>query len=369
MTGRYGFHTGWYNFRSRAGKPHDLFPFYSLGEEEISFADVLRDAGYTTIIAGKWQLGGDLPNFVYDNGFDKYRIWAYKHNLPEGVKHTGGWQVKNEVPSRYWHPCIMQNGEYMPTNPNDYGPDLFTDYIIDFIIQHRDKPFFVYYPMVLTHKPWDPTPSIENPGMKTEGGLKNNVEYMDHLIGKITRSLEEMGLRENTLIIFTGDNGTGETGKGIAAEIGARVPLIVSCPGIVDSGIISDELVDLTDILPTLAEFANASLPADRPIDGVSLVPTLTGKDVTHREWIFSYLHECRILRTKHWLMEGDGRFFYCGNSRDGSDYEDMTDSDDPKAIEARKRFKKILEDLPKPENLKEDPVLERRIKEYRRSQ
>jgi arylsulfatase A-like enzyme len=364
MTGRYGFHTGWYNFRSRAGKPKDLFPFYKIGDWELSFADVLKKKGYVSCLAGKWQLGGKPPTLIHDNGFDEYRMWAYKANLPTGVKHTGGWQKKN-LTSRFWHPCILENGKYLPTHPDDYGPDLFTDFIIEFIQRHKDELFLAYYPMVLTHTPWRPTPDPDNQGKKKKEGLKSNVEYMDHLIGRIISALEEIGLRDKTVVIFTGDNGTQHAGKGLPAEIGVKVPLIISCPGMIESGVVSDELVDLTDILPTLAEFGDANLPKDRPIDGVSLVPTLLGKEVVHRDWIFSYLHERRILRTKHWLLEGDGRFYYCGDSRNRSDYVDVTNSNDTEVEKARERFNRILLNLPAPNNIEEDKKIKVRIDSY----
>ena len=143
--------------------------------------------------------------------------------------------------------------------------------------------------------------------------------------------------------------------------MGARVPFIVRCPGTVRSGIVSDELVDLTDVLPTLVDFAGARLPADREIDGVSLRPTLTGETAPHREWIFSYLHEQRILRDKRWLLEGDGRFYDCGDSRDGSRYVDVTDSNDVEATEARRRFDEILDNLPAPTGLDPDPTMQHR--------
>ena len=385
MTGRYGFRTGWYNFRSRAGGGPDR-PGYKFGKAEKTFADVLKKAGYRTALSGKWQLGGKPPELINDCGFDEYRIWAYTQNLPKGLKHTGAWQTKN-TPSRYWHPSILENGNYLPTQTDDYGPDIYTEFLMDFIEHNTNRPFLAYYPMCLPHTPWDPIPLPESGGygkFRTEknrnyghknaysipvftrpGNLKTNVEYMDYLVGRIVNQLEESNLRENTVIIFTGDNGTHHAGKGIPAEIGVKVPLIVSCPGTVKSGIVSGELVDLTDILPTLADFAECPLPKDSEIDGVSLVPTLKVKDVQHREWIFSYLHERRILRTKNWLLEGDGRFYYCGDSHNFSEYKEMTSSQKPEAVRARKRFEQILKQLPAPENLEKDKKLENRLQKY----
>lgn len=360
MTGRYGFRTGWYNLIGRAGSPTRTNPKYSLAHAEITFAQVLKPKGYATALAGKWQLTGKVPGLIHECGFDEYRIWAYTHNLPPGVVHTGGWEIPQKKPARYWHPCILQSGKYLPSKPHDYGPDLFADFIIDFIRRHKAKPFLVYYPMCLTHKPWAPTPDLQQPGKKTAGGLQNNVQYMDHVAGRIVTALDELGLRNNTIVLFTGDNGTGGSGKGKPAELGARVPLIVSCPGTVLSGVVSEELVDLSDVLPALAEFAGAPLPKDRPIDGRSLAPTLCGEQGTHREWIFSYIHKYRVLRDKRWLLEGDGRFFDCGDRRNGRGYVDVTDSKDPQVVAARRRFERILKDLPAPKDLEARPDSQR---------
>jgi arylsulfatase A-like enzyme len=130
--------------------------------------------------------------------------------------------------------------------------------------------------------------------------------------------------------------------------------MIVNCPGVVKPLGNSGELVDLSDILPTLADLAGAKLPARQIIDGRSFAPLLRGEKGPTREWIYSYLGGRQILRTKRWLLEDNGpghpgRFFDCGDSRDGTGYRDVTDSTDPEVLAARKRFKKILADKPLP--------------------
>jgi len=117
----------------------------------------------------------------------------------------------------------------------------------------------------------------------------------------------------------------------------------------VKANVVSDELVDLSDIFPTLADFAGAELPKDREIDGKSFAATLRGETTPHREWIFSYLQTERVLRDKRWLLEGDGHFYDCGENRDGKDYKDMTKSDEPEVVAAKKRFDEILKTHPAP--------------------
>lgn len=142
-------------------------------------------------------------------------------------------------------------------------------------------------------------------------------------MGKLFASLKAEGLDENTLVIFIGDNGTGGSGKGTVTELGARVPCIIRGPG-VKRGVVSRAVADLTDIMPTLAEFSGAELPKDRPFDGHSLGPVLRGEKEKHRDWIYSHLDDGRVLRDVRWLLEinkgGKGeKFFDCGESRDGN--------------------------------------------------
>jgi arylsulfatase A-like enzyme len=187
-------------------------------------------------------------------------------------------------------------------------------------------------------------------------------------VGRIVDALEEMGLRENTILFFTGDNGTGGQGKAQPTELGARVPLIVNCPGRVKPLRLSNELVDLSDIMPTLADLAGAELPKDRPIDGRSFAFLLRGEPGEVRDWIFAYLGDRRILRTKRWLLEDnsphhDGRLYDCGASRDGSGYQEVTDSTDPDVLAIKKEFEAILATKPAPLLATDGPLNPRRAK------
>ena len=358
MTGQYGHHNKVYHFPGRPGGPAAGSP-----EDDISlhrtFAQVMKIKDYATAHTGKWQLTGKIPNLIYECGFDEYCMWAYKHNLPEGIEHKGGWEGKpGGKTCRFWHPSIVKNTKYVDMGPDDYGPDIFTDFAIDFIQRRKDEPFFLYYPMALTHGPFYETPdtvtSEEGKFKNLKSNFKCSVEYMDKLVGRIVAALEKMGLRENTVLMFTGDNGTGGDGKGQNTELGARVPMIVNCPGVVKKQGLCGELVDLSDVLPTLADMAGIRVPKKWGIDGQSFAHLLRGQDGPVREWIYSYLGDRQILRTKRWLLEDNGpghpgRFYDCGDSRDGTGYKDVTDSTDPKVLAAKKRFAEILADKPLP--------------------
>jgi len=346
MTGRYGFRTGFTNFIGRVTTRKER-----LSADEYTFGDMFHTAGYRTGLSGKWQLGlvSKHPTMIHDSGFDEYFSWAWQEGgLPAG--HTFPASVRN----RYWHPAIVENGKHYPTRPDQYGEDLYSDWIINFMKRQKASgtPFLAYYPMCLVHRPWEPPPDLKNPGSKLEGNLRTNVEYMDHVVGKVLRSIDEMGLRESTVVLFIGDNGTDGDGKASVTEKGVRVPLIVRGPGL-RKGLVSRDLVDLSDVLPTLAELTGARPPAGHVLDGRSFAPQLRGEKGNPREWIFSYLAYERMLRDRRWLLEGDGKFYDCGDSRDGSGYKDVTASSDPTVKAARARFAKILEGLPAPP---EDP-------------
>lgn len=357
MTGQYGCHNQVYQFAGRRGGPRPDAP-----EEQIvnhrTFAQVLKPQGYATAMAGKWQLSGKVPRLVFECGFDEYLMWAYRHNLPPGVEHTGGWEKPGRKTSRYWHPSLLKNGRYLPTGPDDYGPDLFTEFVIDFAARHKDRPFLIYYPMALTHAPYYSTPAT-NPSEAEKfrhrrKKFRENVEYADRLVGRIVQALERLRRRNDTIVFFTADNGTGGQGKGQPTERGARVPMIVNCPGVVKPIGLTDELVDLSDVLPTLADLAGASLPEDRPIDGRSFAALLRGRPYRPREWIFSYIADRRILRTKRWLLEDNspdqpGRLYDCGQSRNGRGYREVTHSADPEVLAIKRRFEAILADQPAP--------------------
>ena len=230
MTGQYGFHNGFLGMQDPAFKPAPDSPQAQIGNH-FTHADLLKSRGYATALAGKWQLSGEAAHAHPRRGLRRIPHVglrpqpAARHQAPrprEAAAHT----------CRYWHPCIVENGKYLPTKPEDFGPDLFNDFVIDFARRHKDGPFFVYYTSVLTHGPRVETPDPTKPGARWPAGLKSNLEYLDHLMGKLFAALKAEGLDENTLVIFIGDNGTGGEGKGTVTELGARVPCIIRGPGV-----------------------------------------------------------------------------------------------------------------------------------------
>jgi arylsulfatase A len=154
--------------------------------------------------------------------------------------------------------------------------------------------------------------------------------------------------------MFTADNGTGGEGKATPTELGSRVPMIVNCPGTVQPVGLSHALVDTSDVMPTLVEMSGAKLPAGHPIDGRSFAPILRGEKSDVRDWVFSYLGDRRVLRTKRYLLENNhpddfGTLYDCGDSRDGTGYVDVTNSDAPEVRQVKQQFEQILATKPVP--------------------
>jgi arylsulfatase A-like enzyme len=242
------------------------------------------------------------------------------------------WQV-TKLGNRYWDPMIQQNGQILSDCQGKYGPDVFADFIIDFIERNRSKNFFVYYPMVLTHAPFVRTPdSRDRDGSRTQRNKANfpdMVAYADKIVGRIVKALDELGLREETFLLFTGDNGSPrgisskmgqraiKGGKGYTTDAGTHVPLIANWKGTIPVGQTCEDLVDFTDFLPTLLQISGAEFPLDTVLDGGSFVPQLLGKTGNPRDWIFCHYDPqwgewkwTRYARTKKWKLYDGGQIF-----------------------------------------------------------
>jgi len=360
MTGQYGHHNGVYQFPNRPGGPVKSGADEDNIASHLTIGKVFQQAGYATAQCGKWQLSGKHPELIVETGFDEYCMWAYTHNLPPGASHDGLHEdQRGTKTARYWHPSIVKNGKKLPTTIDDYGPDIFSDFAIDFARRNKDKPFLIYYPMALVHSPYWPTPD-DHPADKQknkhrQANWQSNIEYTDKIVGKLTSALEAMGERDNTLFIFVGDNGTGGNGKASTTEMGCRVPFIVNGPNLVKATVACRELVDCSDLLPTCCDVAGIKLPADAIIDGVSFKSYLRGDQTPLREWIYEYLGGGRVVRTKRWLLENNtmrdfGQLYDCGNSRNGQGYQNVTDSTDPEVLAAKQQLQAILADKPVPD-------------------
>ncbi|MEO0332302.1 MAG: sulfatase-like hydrolase/transferase, partial [Bacteroidota bacterium] len=315
--------TGLYNYRN-----YEYFGY--LNENQYTLGNLMREAGYQTCIAGKWQLNGlayknEIPSWndasrPQQFGFDEYCLWQLTKARSEG--------------ERFANPLIEQNGKVLERNEDDYGPDIFADYILDFIERKKEQPFFVYYPMVLVHDPFVPTPDSEEWADKDRryendtAYFKDMVAYADKIVGRIANKLQELGLDENTLLIFTGDNGTHPSitshtkqeaiqgAKGNTIDAGTHVPLIAYWPMMIEKGKQYSSLVEFSDFFPTFADLVGKTVKSD----GKSLYPLLTDDNYQSRETAFVHYdprwgknvnrYRNQFVQTVDYKLYQDGKFF-----------------------------------------------------------
>jgi arylsulfatase A len=361
--------TGKYNFRNYIG-------FGLIDPDEVTFGHIFSDAGYKTCIAGKWQLHSynppdEMPEMrskgqtIENAGFDEFCVWHPHHTEDKG--------------SRYKDPIVYENGKFLDDTKDKYGEDIFADYIMDFMERNQDDPFFVYFPMALTHRPLEPTPDspeyddFDPPSNQTLGAgtwdelegwpddakyYKDMVEYHDKVIGRVNAKLEELGLAEDTLVIYVGDNGSpievcsmvhNHTevcgGKGLTVDRGTHVPMICSWPGTIPTGLVEADLIDSSDFLPTMLDAAGITAPADYFMDGRTFLPQLKGEKGDSRDWIYFHFEPmsgrvyrfARYVRTHQYKLYDDGRLFDVNaDSEEESAYDAASDNDERAAVRAQ---------------------------------
>lgn len=364
LTGQYPFRHGWTN--------HFDVPRWGSGghfdpAQNASFARVMRDAGYITAAVGKWQIDDFRvePSALREAGFDEWCMW------------TGGEGGNSVSHERYWDPYIDTHHSDSKTYQGDFGPDVFCDFLINFMRRHRKRPMLLYYPMVLTHGPFVHTPDEPDVRNKLERH-KAMVRYTDKLVGRLVTALDETGLRDRTVIIFTTDNGSGGVkgsrrgqpvrgAKARLVEAGTAMPFIVNGPGIVPAGVVTDALTDFTDILPTFAELAGGKPNDNFSVDGHSIAPLILGKtQESPRQWIMSMGggpasfrdnriapqldYDERVIRDQRWKLWIDAqarpeKLFDLKN--DPWEKTNLIVSNEGEAVAALKRLFAIIEAMP----------------------
>jgi arylsulfatase A len=297
-----------------------------LHPSETTIAELLKAEGYATACIGKWHLGHKLGYLPIDQGFDYYYGIPYSNDMtydPEMVRSENillreGWTKeklddnnaewkRNQVP-------LMRNREVIEF-PADQTTltKRYTEEAIKFIREHKNQPFFVYLPHTMPHKPLAVSKAFETASSDKKKGSKGLyakvLEEIDWSAGRILQTLKELGLDENTLVIFTSDNGPnhGSTGglrgkKATPYEGGIRVPCIMRWPQTIPSGKTCREVATTLDILPTLAGITEAKLPTDRKIDGKNILPlmkSLPGAKTPHESYVLLYRDGC--VRSGKW--------------------------------------------------------------------
>lgn len=304
----------------------NVFNYYDFGvypKGEPTFGNYFKAHGYATAVAGKWQLRTENKGITPEEaGFDTYCLW----NIPGTSR------------ERYWNPSLLQDGELLELPEDTYGPDITTNFLIDFIKENQEQPFLAYFPMILPHNPFPVTPDSKDRKSKDQKqNFIDMVQYIDKNVGRLEDTLTKLGLRENTLIIFTSDNGTNDVltselngeqiqgGKGYTRDHGTHVPLIVNWPKQVKEAQVIDDLVCFSDIFPTMVEAAGLPPKEIKDGDGWSFWPQCKGLEGKKRDWIYCYYfprpsskkyndkynhYEVWFARDKRYKLYNDGRFF-----------------------------------------------------------
>jgi arylsulfatase A-like enzyme len=332
---------------------------------------MMRESGYATAAAGKWQINDFRvePEAMENAGFDDWCMWT-------------GFEAGNPPSAeRYWDPYLFTKDRPAQTYPGAFGPDMFNDFVIDVARKHKDgaAPFFIYYPMVLTHTPFTTTP-LEPEADTNLDKHKAMVRYSDHLLGRLMEALKEMGIEEETLVIFTSDNGTTGSmvghigdravkgGKAKTIEPGVNIPFIASWPGTIPGGRVSHALVDFTDIIPTFADLAGQPVPGADKVDGSSIAGYLQGtEEGGPRDWILAMggQNNARVSDRgveNEWVFRDrvvrDERYkLYVGTDRkpekfidlqmDPEEQSDLTGRETREAADSRRKLEHIIPTWP----------------------
>jgi arylsulfatase A len=230
-------------------------------------------------------------------------------------------------------------------------------FAVDFIDQHKNERFFLYYPMSHVHGPIVRTPDSKTDADKDQL-YTDNIEYMDKLVGKLMDELDRQHLRENTVVLFTGDNGTATFGEKLATvdgkpisgrkaqmlEGGSREPLIVNWPGTTPVGKVNNDLTDFSDFFATFTDLAGAEKPAGVKLDGHSFAPQIRGEKGSPRDWVYVELNGKSYVRDARYKLRANGELF---DLKDAPFTEIPVDRDttDEGAKESRKTLQAVLDD------------------------
>ena len=310
LTGRYPFKNGLKTVLDTKEK-EDIY----LHPDQPSFARQLKRHGYATQIVGKWHVSFEhKQNTINAFGFDHYQTWRI-------------FDDKRQKTTRYWTPYIIRDGTVIADQVKErYGPDVDLEVYLDFIKSNakNKSPFLAYYSTCLPHFPWEPTPDSKDRGYReTVVGRKGDAKYfpdmlayLDKQIGQMLATLDELGIAENTIVIFLADNGTDRDlvnewgdgkkvrgGKGTLTDRGTHVPLIVRWPGHIKAGSTCEDLIDFSDLFPTLCDLTEAPLP-EQEVQGRSFAPQLLGKPGSPREWIHIQHESARQVRNSGYMLD-----------------------------------------------------------------
>ena len=354
--------TGRYGFRSGAVTQDACKTIIRTGEKaEVMIPTVLKKAGYASALIGKWgQLtpSGDPSDWGFDHEL-YYKGSGMYWNSKVAKPMSEGGEVRGD-PDTY-----VLDGKTVSVKDDEYIPDLLHKDATAWMEAQKGRPFFLYYSLSQVHGEIMPTPDSapapkgESNNQRAQRLLADNIVYMDKLVGKLVAELDRLKLRQNTLIVFMGDNGSTKSAavdatiggrriegeKGSMKEGGGLVPFFATWPGVMASGKVNDNVADASDLLPTFAEIAGAPLPTGRVIDGRSLVSQFKGDTKSPRTWAFCQLSNNYYVREAGWKLDQSGTLY---DMKDAPFQEVAVaaDSKDAAAIAARQRLSAALTGL-----------------------
>ena len=336
LTGQYNFRSGFTDIAGRRGAAKSLDAV-----RHPTLAATLKAAGYVTAVTGKWHLGpgGDFP-------------------APDTVQTN----ARHVTDCGFDHQCVFDGAhlkDYGEPKGGLYTPQWMHDWALRFLDARKGKPepFFLYYSSPIPHVPLKPTPL--NPDSKADDKdlFPRLIEYLDKQVGELVAKVRDLGMAGDTLIFFSGDNGTNKVateladgrevrgGKGTMLDTGSWVPLIALWPGTVPAGSACQDLTDFTDLMPTCLELAAAPSPAD--LDGVSFAPRLLGRRGKARQWVHVQYVDQWFARDDKYKLRETGELYDITDSP----FDEKPVPDGPgQAAEARIRLQAVLDRLhPKP--------------------
>ncbi|MCB1020632.1 MAG: sulfatase [Bryobacterales bacterium] len=323
MTGAYPQRIGMaYNERDQ----HVLRPLspYGLNPDEITVAEALKQQGYATGILGKWHLGDQLELLPTRQGFDYYWGVPYSDDMTQEAGQRIAQRPGNNVDAERWPPLPLMENETVVEAPADRNTltKREAEHAVAFIQQHRDEPFFLFVSHAMPGSTATPFSSEAFRGKSANGPWGDAVEELDWAAGQILDKLVELGLAENTLVIWTSDNGApinrepGNLARGSnlplygpgysTAEGGQRIPMIAWMPGTVPAGTTESELASTLDVLPTFVRMAGGQPPADRKLDGYDIHALLTGRPGAlspYRAFLYFDREQLQAVRSGEWKL------------------------------------------------------------------
>lgn len=309
-------------YPNRIGISGALFPYSKTGihSEEMTMAELVKQKGYKTSIIGKWHLGDDKKFLPLQHGFDSYYGIPYSNDMWP-VWYDGTPVSKEQNANRFQFPTLpiitdnTQTDSLLTLDDQALLTKKYTDRATVFIKQNKNNPFFLYLPHSMPHVPIAASPAFK--GKSKQGMYGDVMMEIDWSVGEIIKTLDALKLSQNTIVIFSSDNGpwlnfgnhAGSTsglreGKGSVWEGGHRVPFIVKWPGVVPSGILSNKLTATIDLFPTIASITGAKLPTHK-IDGIDFLPILKGSQNSVRKYLYYYYNRnsLKAVRRDDWKL------------------------------------------------------------------